>query len=78
MQRTTDLTRRMGRRSSQQKGAAPIEAGRIMNGQQCTAAYIAELSKELAAMASGAKFANLAQLLSRAQLEAELWSGQCR
>jgi len=78
MQSTTGLPRRIGRGSRQQKCAARDEAGPIMDGQQCTAAYIAELSKELAAMASGARFANLAQLLSRAQLEAELWSGQCR
>jgi len=38
-------------------------------------AYIAQLG-ELATLANGARFANLALLLARAQLEAELWSCQ--
>jgi hypothetical protein len=45
-------------------------------GPQSTAAYIAELTGELAILANGARFPTLAQLLSRAQLEAELWSRQ--
>jgi hypothetical protein len=46
----------------------------IVEGAQCTAAYIAQLAGELATLANGARFANLALLLARAQLEAELWS----
>jgi hypothetical protein len=37
-------------------------------------ANIAKPVGELAALASGARFSNLAQLLAKAQLEAELWS----
>ena len=37
---------------------------------------IAQLTGELATLANGARFANLALLLARAQLEAELWSCQ--
>ena len=50
----------------------------IHEGLQSTAAYIAQLSGELAAMAGGARFANLAQLLAQAQLEAELCSRHCK
>jgi hypothetical protein len=35
-----------------------------------------QLTRELAILANGARFANLALLLARAQLEAELWSCQ--
>lgn len=41
---------------------------------ESTAAYIAELSGELVKLAQKARFASLAQLLARAQLEAELWA----
>jgi hypothetical protein len=74
MQNTAHLARRMSRRSRQVNIAEPVEIKEIVEGPQCTAAYIAELSGELAALASGARFANLAQLLARAQLEAQLWS----
>jgi hypothetical protein len=56
--------------------AKPIEITQIVEGAQCTAAYIAQLTGELATLANGARFANLAHLLARAQLEAELWSCQ--
>jgi len=59
-----------------EKTAKPIEITQIVEGAQCTAAYIAQLTGELATLANGARFANLALLLARAQLEAELWSCQ--
>jgi hypothetical protein len=58
------------------KTAKPIEITEIVEGAQCTAAYIAQLTGELATLANGARFANLALLLARAQLEVELWSCQ--
>ena len=64
----------MGRRTREENITKPVEIAAIIEGPQCTAAYIAQLSGELAAMANGARFSNLAQLLARAQLEAELWS----
>ncbi|MCI0467221.1 MAG: hypothetical protein L0Y57_09500 [Beijerinckiaceae bacterium] len=64
----------MGRRQRESTVAKSVEIKEIIEGPHCTAAYIAELSGELAALASGARFSNLAQLLARAQLEAELWS----
>jgi hypothetical protein len=62
--------------STGEKTAKPIEITQIVEGAQCTAAYIAQLTGELATLANGARFANLALLLARAQLEAELWSCQ--
>jgi hypothetical protein len=59
-----------------EKTVKPIEIMEIVEGAQCTAAYIAQLTGELATLANGARFANLALLLARAQLEAELWSSQ--
>jgi hypothetical protein len=56
------------------KGCETIEITEIVEGAHCTAAYIAQLTGELATLANGARFANLALLLARAQLEAELWS----
>jgi len=58
------------------KNREPIDITQIVEGAQCTAAYIAQLTGELATLANGARFANLALLLARAQLEAELWSCQ--
>ncbi|MCI0599977.1 MAG: hypothetical protein L0Y50_13575 [Beijerinckiaceae bacterium] len=74
MHDTQSLARRLSRRQGETNSAKPVEITRIIEGPQCTAAYIADLSGELAALASGARFSNLAQLLARAQLEAELWS----
>lgn len=74
MQNTANLARRMSRRSRQADISKPVEITEIVEGPHCTAAYIAELSGELAAMASLARFSSLAQLLAKAQLEAELWS----
>jgi hypothetical protein len=58
----------------EEKTAKPIEITEIVEGAHCTAAYIAQLTGELAGLGNGARFANLALLLARAQLEAELWS----
>jgi hypothetical protein len=74
MQNTAALARRMSRRTRQPNTAKAIDVAGIHEGLQITAAYIAELSGELAVMAGGARFANLAQLLAQAQLEAELCS----
>lgn len=54
------------------KISRPVEVKDITEGARCTAAYIAELAGELALLANGARFPALAQLLARAQLEAEL------
>jgi hypothetical protein len=74
MQNTANLARRMSHSSRKANISKPVEITEIVDGPQCTAAYIAELSGELAALASGARFSNLARLLAKAQLEAELWS----
>ncbi|HET6376798.1 MAG TPA: hypothetical protein VFG05_00585 [Methylocella sp.] len=52
------------------EGEAALDAG----AKESTAAYIAELSGELVKLAHKAHFTSLAQLLARAQLEAELWA----
>jgi hypothetical protein len=69
---------RIKRVSAEEKTAKPIEITETVEGAQCTAAYIAQLTGELATLANGARFANLAHLLARAQLEAELWSLQSK
>ncbi len=76
MQKPASLARRLSRVSTEKKIAKPIEITEIVEGAQCTAAYIAQLTGELATLANGARFSNLALLLARAQLEAELWSSQ--
>lgn len=76
MQKPALLARRLSRVSTEEKTAKPIEITEIIEGAQCTAAYIAQLTGELATLANGARFANLAFLLARAQLEAELSSCQ--
>ncbi len=73
MQNPGSLAGRLSRVSTLEKTANPIETAEIA-GAKCPAAYIAELPGELATLANGARFANLAILLARAQLEAELWS----
>jgi hypothetical protein len=78
MHNTAGLARRMSRRTRQANVAKAIDITEINEGLQSTAAYIAELSGELAAMAGGACFANLAHLLAQAQLEAELCSRPSR
>ena len=74
MQNTANLARRMSRSSRQSNISKPVEITEIVNGPRCTAAYIAELTGELATLASGARFSNLAALLARTQTEAEIWS----
>ena len=76
MKKPASLARRLSRVSRGEQTAKPLEIREIVEGTQCTAAYIAQLTGELATLANGARFANLALLLARAQLEAELWSCQ--
>jgi hypothetical protein len=76
MKKPASLARRLSHASMVEKTAKPVEITEIIEGAQCTAAYIAQLTGELATLANGARFANLALLLARAQLEAELWSCQ--
>jgi hypothetical protein len=76
MKKPASLARRLSRVSTEARTARPFEITQIVEGAQCTAAYIAQLTGELATLATGARFANLALLLARAQLEAELWSCQ--
>jgi hypothetical protein len=76
MKTPASLARRLSHDSVKEKAARPIEITEIVKGAQGTAAYIAQLTGELATPANGARFANLALLLARAQLEAELWSCQ--
>lgn len=76
MKKPASLARRLSRASAEEKTAKPIKITNIIEGAQCTAAYIAQLTGELATLANGARFANLALLLARAQLEAELSSCQ--
>jgi hypothetical protein len=76
MKKPASLARRLSHVSAKEKTMKPIEIAEIVDGAQGTAAYIAQLTGELATLANGARFANLALLLARAQLEAELWSCQ--
>jgi hypothetical protein len=76
MKQPASLARRLSRVSRGEQTAKPLEIKEIVEGTQCTAAYIAQLTGELATLASGARFANLSLLLARAQLGAELWSCQ--
>jgi hypothetical protein len=76
MKKPAALAARLSRVPTASKIAKPIEINEITEGAQSTAAYIAELTGELAVLANGARIAPLAQLLARAQLEAELWSRQ--
>jgi hypothetical protein len=78
MKKPASLACRLSRVTAHEKTAEPIEIREVVEGPHPTAAYIAELTGELAALANGARFANLALLLARAQLEAELWSRQGR
>jgi hypothetical protein len=68
------------RTSSKKRLTAPIEIDirAVINGTQCTAAYIAELTGELATLANGMRLANLSRLLAAAKLEAEYWSQRGR
>ncbi|HUI20305.1 MAG TPA: hypothetical protein VLZ74_04605 [Methylocella sp.] len=74
MQKPQTLARRLSRVSAPSRAAKPVEITEIVDGAKCTAAYIAQMTGELATLANGARIASLAHLLARAQLEAELWS----
>jgi hypothetical protein len=76
MKRPASLARKLSRISGEQKAQKPIEITEIIDGAQSTAAYIVQITSELATLATGARCDNLALLLARAQLEAELWSSR--
>ena len=77
MKKPDSLARKLSHASGQERAAKPIEITEIVEGAHCTAAYIAQMTGELANLANGARIQSLAHLLARAQLEAELWSRQC-
>jgi hypothetical protein len=60
---------------AQQKTAKPAEIAEAAD-PGWAAAYIANMTGELAVLADKARFPTLAELLTTAQLEAELWSSQ--
>jgi hypothetical protein len=64
--------------SAQRKDSKLREINDGVEGTQCTAAYIAELTGELTALANGIRLANLSRLLATAKLEAEYWSQRGR
>jgi hypothetical protein len=76
MKKPAALAAKLSRVPAERKNPNPAEIKGMSDAPQCTAAYIAELTGELAILANGARFPTLAQLLARAQLEAELWSRQ--
>jgi hypothetical protein len=76
MNKPDALARRLSQLSAAKKNSNPVEISEIVEGAHCTAAYIAQMTGELANLANGARFESLAHLLARAQLEAELWSRQ--
>ena len=76
MNKPDALARRLSQLSAAKKNSNPVEISEIVKGALCTAAYIAQMTGELANLANGARFESLAHLLARAQLEAELWSRQ--
>ena len=55
MQKPASLARRLSRVSTGEITAKPIEITEIVEGAQCTAAYIAQLTGELATLANGAR-----------------------
>jgi hypothetical protein len=57
MQKPASLARRLSRVSTGEKTAKPIEIMEIVEGAQCTAAYIAQLTGDLTTLANGARFA---------------------
>ena len=74
MKQTKSAAPRLSGASGTEKAAKRIEITEPVEAAWCTAAYIAELTGELAALAHGACLANLGHLLARAQLEAAYWS----
>ena len=53
MKKPASLARRLSRVSTGERAAKPIEITQIVEGAQCTAAYIAQLTGELATLANG-------------------------
>lgn len=78
MKKPGSLANKLCQVPAMKKIAKPIEITEISEGPGCTAAYIAQMTGELALLANSARFPTLAQLLARAQLEAELWSRQSK
>jgi hypothetical protein len=76
MKKPETLARKLSQVSGCERAAKPVEITEIVEGAHCTAAYIAQMTGELAKIANGARIQSLAHLLARAQLEAELWSRQ--
>lgn len=76
MKKPETLAQKLNDASRREKVSKPVEITEIVEGAQGTAAYIAQMTGELASLANGARFQSLAHLLARAQLEAELWSRQ--
>lgn len=77
MKKPDSIARRLSHVSREERATKPIEITEIVEGAQCTTAYIAQMTGELANLANGARIQGLAHLLARAQLEAELSSRQC-
>lgn len=76
MTKPKSLARRLSQASGEDRATKAVEITEIIEGAKCTAAYIAQMTGELATLANGARISSLAHLLARAQLEAELWSRQ--
>jgi hypothetical protein len=68
MNKPDALARRLSQLSAAKKNSNPVEISEIVEGAHCTAAYIAQMTGELANLANGARFESLAHLLARAQL----------
>ncbi len=62
--------------SAKEEVAKPLEIVDMEECPRCTVDYIADLTRELAAIAKEAGLANLTRLLATVQLEAEVWLRQ--
>ncbi|HXW71657.1 MAG TPA: hypothetical protein VEK34_09470 [Methylocella sp.] len=71
MKKPQSVARKLSRASAENAPRA-IDINEIASNP--TAAYIAQMTGELANLATGARFQSLAHLLARAQFEAEIWS----
>lgn len=76
MTKPKSLARRLSQESGAARATKAVEITDIVESAKCTAAYIAQMTGELATLANGARISSVAHLLARAQLEAELWSRQ--
>jgi len=65
MKKPASLARRLSGVSTEEKTAKPIEIMEIVEDTQCTPAYIAQLTGELATLANGARFGVLVKGLIR-------------